>query len=212
MKKIVTKRQRELLSIIYEYIKDTGYPPTFEEMKKKLEVVSNQSVVDLLEKLKNHRLIKRDNASARSIAILPLGYKVLSKPPLVPFLGLTSAGMPMETVEVAGEWQAVSAQVAQLKANIFLLKISGDSMINAGINDGDLVLVEQRKEFMSGEIVLAQVGEESTIKRFISQDKPPYLYLKPENPNYPIQLFTDEVRLTGKVISMFRNGSWKPIK
>ena len=93
-----------------------------------------------------------------------------------------------------------------------MLKVSGDSMINAGIDDGDAVLVQTKKEFVSGEIVLADNGGEATIKRFMSDDKPPYVYLKPENPKYGNILFTDEVRLKGKVISVFNKEQWKSVK
>ncbi len=212
MKGGITTRQKELLEIIYGHIKDTGYPPTFEEMRESLKVASNQSVMDLLDKLKRHRLIQRNESAARGISILPAGYEILGQPPLVAFLGFTAAGAPMETIEITGEWQQFSGGVAQLKENVFLLKINGDSMINAGIDDGDVVLVQSKKEFVSGEIVLAQQSGEATIKRFISEDKPPYVYLKPENPKYPDILFTDETELKGKVISVLKNGYWKPVK
>lgn len=214
MEKQITKRQKELLSIIYEYIKGTGYPPTFEEMRESLGVSSNQSVIDLLRKLRDKEIIRRDEG-ARTLAILPFGYEILGEPPLVAFLGVTSAGSPIEAVEIPGEWESlpsVNEKIERLKGDIFLLKISGDSMINAGIDDGDIVLVESSKEFLSGDIVLAQIGDEATIKRFISEDKPPYVYLKPENPKYDVILFTEETRLTGKVISMLKNGYWKPVK
>jgi repressor LexA len=207
-----TKRQKELLSILYQYIKDTGYPPTFEEMRQRLGVASNQSVIDLLNKLKEKKIIQRKESGARNIAILPLGYKVLGKPSLVPFLGVTSAGAPVETLEVTGEWQQVSSEVAQLQGQVFLLKVSGDSMINAGIDDGDVVLVEQRSEFVSGMIVLAYKNGEATIKRFMSEDKPPYVYLKPENPKYENILFTEETELRGRIISVLKSGYWKSIK
>ena len=84
-------------------------------------------------------------------------------------------------------------------------------MINAGIDDGDMVLVKKEKEFTSGNIVLARIGSESTVKRFISDDKPPYVYLKPENPKYKIIPATDEVTLEGLVISVLKNGNWKAI-
>lgn len=212
MENPITKRQKELLSIIYRYIKDTGYPPTFEEMKERLGVSSNQSIVDLLEQLEKKSIIKHNEGIARSIAILPLGYEILDQPSLVAFFGVTSAGAPIETIEISGEWQSVSSEVAQLKDKVFLLKISGDSMINAGIENGDVVLVKSEKEFVSGDVVLAEVGDESIVKRFISDDKPPYIYLKPENPKYPILPFTDEMRLSGKVISVLKNGYWKSIK
>jgi repressor LexA len=215
MRNQITKRQKELLSIIYGYIKDTGYPPTFEEMRERLGIASNQSVIDFLEKLKRNDVIKRNERVARSITILPLGYKILGQPPLVASLGVTSAGAPIEAIEISGEWQtlpSIMGGLEKMKSEIFLLKISGDSMINAGIKDGDVVLVKSQKEFVSKDIVLAQIGDESTIKRFISEDKPPYVYLKPENPKYEIIPFTDEAELKGKVISILKNGYWKPVK
>jgi repressor LexA len=207
----VTKRQKEILSILYNYIKDTGYPPTFKEMKERLKVSSNQSVIDLLDKLEAKRIITRGESTARSIAILPLGYEVLDKPYLVPFLGVSHAGSPVETSPIQGEWQVMSKEVKKLQSEVFILEISGDSMINAGIEDGDRVLVQSTKEFASGDIVLAQINDESTVKRFISEDKPPYLYLKPENPNHKIVHFTEEVILKGKVISILKGGQWQAI-
>ena len=84
----------------------------------------------------------------------------------------------------------------------FLFKISDDSMVNVGINKGDTVLIKSQKEFVSGDIVLAQVNGELTVKRFISDDQPPYIYLKPENSKYEVIPFTEEVRMKGKVISI----------
>lgn len=208
----ITKRQKDLLSIIYNYIKNNGYPPTFEEMRNELKVSSNQSVVDLLAKLEKKSYLKKNESSARSIAILPLGYQTLGKPPLAAFLGATSVGIPIEPIEISGQWQTISPEVSQLSEEVFLLKISGDSMINAGIDDGDIVLVKGDKEFSSGNIVLADIEGESAIKRFISDDNPPYIYLKPENPRYKVIPFTHKMKLKGKVISVLKNGSWKPIK
>ncbi|NQU77720.1 repressor LexA [Candidatus Falkowbacteria bacterium] len=208
----ITKRQKDLLFLIYNYIKDTGYPPTFEEMRHGLGVSSNQSVLDHLIKLGDNKLIKRNESVARSIAILPLGYEALDEPHLAPFIGAASAGAPVEAIEITGEWQTVSPEVARLEEEVFLLKITGDSMINAGIDDGDTVLVQSKEEFLTREIVLAQIGSEATVKRFMSEDEPPYVYLKPENPKYKIILFTDEVELKGKVISVLKSGFWKPIK
>ncbi len=211
MKSIVTERQKQLLEVIYDFIKSTGYPPTFEEMRENLGVSSNQSIADLLKKLKKSNVIKKETG-ARTLAILPLGYEILGAPQLVPFLGITTAGMPAEAVEISGEWQEMPGGVAQLQSNIFMLRISGDSMINAGIDDGDVVLVQSKKEFVSGEVVLAHKDGEATIKRFISEDKPPYVYLKPENPKYENILFTDTTELKGKVISVFDKNQWKSVK
>jgi len=212
MKDFITARQKELLSIIYQYIKDSGFPPTFEEMKQKLGVSSNQSVIDLLAKLEKQGFLKRNESVARSIALLPMAYEVLGQPPLVAFLGITSAGAPIEPIEISGEWRPVSSDAAILSDQVFLLKISGDSMINAGIDDGDVVLVKSEKEFVSGDVVLADTGSEKTIKRFVSEENPPYVYLKPENPKYKIRPITDEMKLVGKVISVLKNGYWKKVE
>lgn len=212
MQKPITKRQKQLLETIYSFIKDSGYPPTFEEMREKLGLSSNQSVLDLLKKLQKQGIIQRAEGVARSLSILPLGYEFLGEPPLVAFRGHTAAGAPLETIEIQGEWQILSADVAKLKDEVFLLRVSGDSMINAGIDDGDVVLVKTEKEFYTGDIVLAQIGDSSTIKRFISDDNPPFVYLKPENPAHAVIPFTEDMRMTGKVISVLKNGYWKPVK
>lgn len=212
MERAITKRQEELLSTIYQYIKDTGYPPTFEEMRESLGVASNQSVIDLLNKLEEKKLVKRSEGSARGVIITPLGYKALGEPPLAPFLGATIAGVPVEMIEITGEWQPISSEVAELKEDVFLLRISGDSMANAGIDNGDVVLVQKQKEFVSGNVVLAHNDGEATIKRFVSDDTPPYLYLKPENPKYPVIPVTEKTRLVGKVLSVLKDGQWVSVK
>ena len=208
MKKNTTPRQRELLQIIYDYVQNEGYPPTFDEMRERLNVESNQSVIDLLNKLEKNRIIKRNENIARRIAILPIGYEMIGKPQLAAFLGVSSAGAPINSIEITGEWQTLSSDIAKLKDEVFILKVSGDSMINAGIDDGDLVLVKTEKEFVSGNVVLVQINDEVTIKRFISDDNPPYIYLKSENPKYDIIPATDKMTLKGKVISIFKRGIW----
>ena len=212
MNKPLTARQNELLSIIYEYIRDTGYSPSFEEMRERLHVSSNQSILDLLEKLRRGGYIRRKESGARNLTLLPIGYEALGKARLAPFMGITSAGAPMEAIEISGEWREMPGEVARLQAEIFMLKISGDSMINAGIDDGDVVLVQTKGEFVSGEIVYARIGDEGTVKRFISDEKPPYVYLKPENPKYRNIVITEEVEMKGKVISILKDKQWIPAK
>ena len=211
MESLITNRQKELLSIIYDFKKNTGFSPSFEEMRENLKVASNQSVIDLLEKLAKAKFLKKE-AGARSLAILPFGYEALGRPPLAPVLGITTAGAPAEAIEISGEWRTMPGDVTKLESDLFMLRISGDSMINAGIDDNDVVLVQTKKEFISGEIVLVEKDGETTVKRFISDDKPPYVYLKPENPKYQNILFTDTTELKGKVISILKNNYWKQIK
>lgn len=211
MRNRVTERQKELLTVIYDFLTNTGYPPTFEEMRESLKVVSNQSVADLLEKLRRRSYVKKDRG-ARSLAITHLGYEVLGRPALAPVLGTTTAGFPAEAIQIAGEWQQLSKDISRFMEEVFMLKVSGDSMINAGIEDGDAVLVQAKKEFVSGEVVYAEIGDEGTVKRFISEDKPPYVYLKPENPKYENILFTDDVLLKGKVVSILKGNYWQSVK
>ena len=211
MKKTITERQKQLLEVIYDFCTSTGYPPTFEDMRQNLGVSSNQSIVDLLEKLRRDGYIKKDSG-ARSLAILQLGYSAIGRPALAPILGTTTAGLAAESIEIAGEWRAISPDVARFAEDVFMLKIRGDSMINAGIDDGDAVLVQTMKEFISGDIVFAEIGDAGTVKRFISEDKPPYVYLKPGNPNHKNILFTDDVRLKGKVISVLKSERWESVK
>lgn len=216
MKKEITPRQKQLLSILYEYIQGSGYPPSFEEMRENLKVSSNQSIIDLLKKLKSGGFIRKGESQARGITILPLGYEALGKPSLIPFVGTTSAGVPIQAVSFDGEWMHVPSthydtKIERLQANVYVLRVYGDSMINAGINDGDNVLVQEKKEFSSGDIVLAYDNDEATIKRFMSVKEPPYLYLKPENPKYNIILFRDSISMAGKVISVLRGRDWLPV-
>mgnify|MGYP001572365271 CR=1 FL=1 len=211
MQKTITERQKQLLGVIYDFCASTGYPPTFQEMRENLGVSSNQSIVDLLGKLSRNGYIKKDSG-ARSLAILHMGYEAIGRPPLAPILGTTTAGLPAESIEIAGAWHPVSSDVSKFAEDVFMLKISGDSMINAGIDDGDAVLVQTMKEFISGDIVFAEIGDEGTVKRFMSDDKPPYVYLKPENPNYKNILFTDNVRLKGKIISILKKSQWVSTK
>jgi len=211
MIKSITERQKQLLGVIYDFCATTGYPPTFEDMRGNLGVSSNQSIVDLLGKLSRSGYIKKDTG-ARSLAILQLGYEAIGRPALAPVLGTTTAGLPAESIEISGDWHPVSSDVAKFAEDVFMLKISGDSMINAGIDDGDAVLVQTMKEFVSGDIVFAEIGDEGTVKRFMSDDKPPYVYLKPENPNYKNILFTDDVRLKGKIISVLKGKSWQSVR
>lgn len=216
MIKQITPRQKQLLTILYEYIQGSGYPPTFEEMRQKLDVSSNQSIKDLLEKLKLGGFIRKGESQARGITILPLGYEALGQPPMAPFVGATSAGVPTQAVSFDGEWLQMPAthydtKIERLKANVYVLRVYGDSMINAGINDGDHVLVQEKKEFVSGDVVLAYDGDDATIKRFMSVNEPPYLYLKPENPKYDIILFRDSINMAGKIISVLRGREWLPV-
>lgn len=199
-KEIITKRQKEVLQIIYDSIKDFGFPPSFSELKEKLNISSNQSLLDFFSALERKNLIVREQGSARGIKILKKGYKIIDAVPLAPIVGATSAGDFIEAIEEIDAWKPVSDVAATITGKAIIIRIMGDSMIGAGIEDSDLILFAKTKEFSSGDIVLAQTPDGTTVKRFISQNKPPYVYLKPENPKYKIILFTDEMKMIGKMV------------
>ena len=204
MKSLITKRQKELLQIIYDFIKNTGFPPTFEEMREKLKVSSNQSIIDLLEKLEKEGTIKRNEGSARSININPLGFKILGKQ-IFPIVGTSAAGSFMESfTDVDFKWMEIPSSIIpneKIKQSdeVFIIQVSGDSMINAGINNQDMLLIRKAKEFKSGDIVVARNNDGTTVKRFIVDGGK--RYLKPENPTYQnIPIIPGEVFFEGKVI------------
>lgn len=202
----ITERQKEILLAIYESIKNEGFPPSFEELRDRLDISSNQAIIDHLKMLEKKGYIRREERSARSITIRPLGYQILGLPPLVETLGSAQAGAFTPTVELTGQWQQLSPDIQKFEEQIYLIKVNGDSMINAGIQEGDLLLVKSQKEFTSGDIVVVRTPDGVTVKRFISQDSPPYLFLKPENPKYDVIPFTHEMEMQGKVIGKFNAG------
>ncbi|HLB95367.1 MAG TPA: transcriptional repressor LexA [Patescibacteria group bacterium] len=196
MKKI-TKRQKELLKIIYKFIEDTGYPPSFEEMKDKLNVSSNQTVLDFLKSLESRGLVKRGAGEARSLTITNLGYASIEKQPLVNIVGTTAAGPAIEAIK-QNEWTQLPSGYEKCD-NVFIVKVKGNSMIEANIYDGDAVLIKKANEYKSGDIVLARMGDEVTLKRFFHDNG--RTYLKPENPACRIIAITHDTYFLGKMIA-----------
>lgn len=199
-KQDITKRQKQVLKIIYNSLINAGFPPSFSELKEKLKISSNQTLLDLFLILERKNLIKREEGSARGIKILKSGYRAINVLPLAPVVGFTSAGSFTEAIEDISAWQPLSKELEALADDVIILRVVGDSMINANINDGDPILFKKTNDFVSGDIVLAQTPDGTTIKRFISQDKPPYKFLKPENPKYSNIPFTRETTIIGKMV------------
>jgi len=194
---VITKRQKEVLFAIYNSLKDVGFPPSFSELKEKLNISSNQTILDLLSVIEKKGFIKREEGSARGIVIKPLGYDAIKKEPLVRIAGVTAAGPTIEAIE-QNEWIEMPSGHKKID-NVFIVKVSGDSMIEAGIYNGDLVLIKEASEYKNGDIVLARQGNEVTLKTFIyDKDR---TYLRPENPNYRIIPITHDTFFLGKMIA-----------
>jgi site-specific DNA-methyltransferase (adenine-specific) len=150
--------------------------------------------------LEKKNLISREEGSARGIKILRKGYKIINVKPLAPVVGMTSAGSFTEAIEEIDAWKPLSKDVETIADNVLIVRVMGDSMINADIKDGDLVVFKKTNEAVSGDIVLAQTPDGTTVKRFISQYKPPRKFLKPENPKYPNIPFNNETEIIGKMV------------
>ena len=205
MIKTITPKQKKVLEIIYNNIESIGFPPTLADLKNELDVVSNQAVLNFLNLLENKGYIEREKGEARGIKILPLGYKILNKDQLVPVAGTSAAGPFFETLEdTLFNWMTLPGEVLsnekiKQSEEVFIIKVQGDSMINARINNGDMLLVKKTREFKSGDIVVARSDDGTTVKRFVAEPDG-RAYLKPENPAYKNIPIFEETIFEGKVI------------
>ena len=206
MKKDITQKQKKVLELIYKTIKESGFTPTLADIREALKVVSNQSVLNFLNVLEKNGYIEREEGQARGIKISRLGLKFLGKEKLIPQVGISSAGPFIEAfVPTFFNWLELPGKILEDKAvkkskeEMFAITVYGDSMINAGIDDGDILLVKKSKEYKSGDIVVARTDDGTTVKKFIADGGK--RYLKPENPEYKnIPIIPGEVQFEGKII------------
>ena len=129
----LTKRQRDILTMLYQYISTEGYPPSFDDLRKLLNVSSNQTITDALGALERKGVVKRGEGNARGLSITKKGFEAIGVQPLLPLVGASRGGPLTEAVATVGEWKTVSKQVAKLdpKRDAFLVKVHGDSMEGA---------------------------------------------------------------------------------
>lgn len=200
----LTKRQEEILSYVKEYIVSHGYPPTVREIGKDLGVSSPATIHTHLNKLVEKGFIKKDGAKNRAIELLVENEFNKKEEDVieVPLLGKITAGSPIEAIEMPDEYFSLPAYLVPKSKDVFTLKVSGTSMINAGILDGDIVIVQRQNIARNGEIVVAMTDEnEVTLKTFYKEDG--YFRLQPENDTMdPIIL--DNVSILGKAIGLYR--------
>lgn len=201
----ITEKQKKVLEVIYSFLETSGFSPTLAEMRGVLNVRSNQVILDMLAALEKKGLIKRDSGKARKIQILPLGFQLLGKTQIIPFVGISSAGPFIESLDSIATWFALPGEgflnekINQSKEDFFAIQVYGDSMINAKINDGDILLVKKTREYRSGDIVVARCDDGTTVKRFIAENDG-RAYLRPENPAYNNIPIFEEMIFEGKVI------------
>ncbi|MFA4817801.1 MAG: transcriptional repressor LexA [Parcubacteria group bacterium] len=205
MSKYLTLKQKKVLELIYDSIYSSGFSPTLADLKDELGASSNQTVLNFLEILEKKECIKKIDNKARSISITPFGYKEIEKDPLIKMEGTSAAGPYIESFADVFTFLPISGQVLEKEKiieaqdKVFVIQISGDSMINVGINDGDKLLIKKSKEYKSGDIVLARTDDGTTVKRFVAEGGK--RYLQPENPAYEkMVIIPGEVEFQGKVI------------
>ena len=197
-------RQIQVLRYIYEEITLHGYPPTVREIGKAVQLSSTSTVHGHLDRLQKKGFIKKDPTKPRTIEITMLGKKELGiTEPVIPMLGTVTAGDPILTVEQVDDFFPIPPHLKYEENSLFMLTIRGDSMINAGIHNGDYVIVRKQTSATNGDIVIAMTeGNEATCKRFFKENK--HIRLQPENDALK-PLILSNVSILGKVVGLYRN-------
>ena len=200
----LTKRQGDVLTFIKEFMVKKGYPPTVREIGEGLGLSSPATTFTHLSELENKGYIRKGSNKNRTIELLveneftPKSEEIIE----VPLLGKITAGSPIEAIENPNEYFSLPAYLIPNKKEVFTLKVSGESMINAGIYDGDIIIVERCNVARNGEIVVAMTDEnEVTLKTFYKENN--HFRLQPEN-NTMSPIILDNVTILGKAIGLYR--------
>lgn len=200
----LTKRQQEIFEFIKRYSARHGYPPTVRDIGKAVGLASSSTVHAHLANLEKVGLLRRDPSKPRAIELLDKAVdsvKSIVKPAGLPLVGQVAAGNPVLAEENIEDY-IETPSVAGGQDGEYLLRVRGESMIDAGILPEDLVVVRRQETAIDGDIVVALVGEEATVKRFFQE--PDHIRLQPENTAMePIR--TKEVQILGKVIGLMRS-------
>jgi repressor LexA len=198
----LTKRQKEIFEFIRRYAGKYGYPPTVREIGKAVGLHSSSTVHAHLANLEKLGLLRRDPSKPRAVELLvDRARKAIMGGPGLPLVGHVAAGAPILAEENIEEYLEVPSVIGGEEGD-YILRVRGDSMKDAGIVDGDYVVVRPGKTADDGEIVVALLGEEATCKRFFREKD--HIRLQPENKSMkPIK--SKDVELLGKVVGVFRS-------
>ena len=204
MKNSQTNRQIEILQYIYEQVEAKGYPPTVREIGEAVNLSSTSTVHGHLSRLEKKGLIQRDPTKPRALELTQSGLDAIGiQPTTIPMLGTVTAGAPILAVEEALDFFPLPPDLKHLNQELFMLTIRGESMINAGILDGDQVIVKKTPSAANGEIVIAMTEEdEATCKRFYKEQN--HFRLQPENDSFE-PLILEQVTILGKVVGLYRS-------
>lgn len=197
----ISKRQEQILEFIKTQIKTTGYPPSVREIGKAVGLKSSSTVHNHILQLEQKGLLKRDPTKTR--AIIPIENEpsdLMTESINLPVVGNVAAGSPILADQNIEEYLPVPVNFVGSGSH-FILKVKGESMIEAGIMDGDYLIIRQQTNANNGEIVVAIVEDEATVKRFYKKDG--YIELRPENSSMEPMIF-DDVQIAGKVSGLLR--------
>ena len=200
---MLTGRQQEIWDFLVEYLDGHGYPPTVREIGEAVGLASPSTVHAHLANLERAGLLRRDRTKPRALELI--GREVAASPESLPLLGEIAAGGPLLAEENVEEYVPVPEMLSRGGAD-FLLRVKGDSMVDAGILDGDVVVVRRQETARDGEIVVALAGDdesadEATVKRFYREGE--RVRLQPENSSME-PIYARHVQILGKVVGVFR--------
>jgi repressor LexA len=197
----LTKRQKEIFDFIGKYAAKTGYPPTVREIGKAVGLHSSSTVHAHLANLEKIGLLRRDPSKPRAIELLFDKAKKTIRPESgLPLVGQVAAGAPILAEENIEEYLEIPDVIGGEEGD-YILQVRGESMVKAGIIGGDYVVIRPADDANDGEIVVALIGEEATVKRFFREKD--HIRLQPENDEMD-PILTDEARVLGKVVGVFR--------
>ena len=197
----ITEKQKEILEYIKQQILKRGYPPAVREICEAVHLKSTSSVHSHLETLEKNGYIRRDPTKPRAIEILDDDFNLTRREMVqVPVIGQVAAGEPILAEQNIQDYFPIPAEYMP-NAESFMLKVKGESMINAGIMNGDTVLVQRQSDAKNGDMVVALVDDSATVKTFYKEDG--YYRLQPENDTME-PILVDHCELLGKVFGVFR--------
>ena len=197
----ISKKQQEILDYIKSEILNRGFPPAVREICEAVNLKSTSSVHAHLEALEKNGYIRRDATKPRAIEIVDDNFNLVRREMVnVPVLGRVAAGEPLLAIENVESYFPIPAEFIP-KEEVFMLNVKGESMVNAGIYDGDQIIVKQQSTASNGEIVVALVDDSATVKRFYKENG--HIRLQPEN-DFMEPIIVDSCEIIGKVIGLIR--------
>lgn len=198
----ISDKQREILEYMKEQILAKGYPPSVREICTAVGLKSTSSVHSHLETLEKNGYIRRDPTKPRAIEIVDDSFQNISRREMVniPMLGKVAAGQPLLADDNINGYFPLPVEYVHNKQT-FMLTVQGESMINAGIFDGDLIIVEQTSVARNGDIVVALIEDSATVKTFYKESN--YIRLQPENDSMD-PIIVQDCMIMGKVIGLYR--------